>query len=289
MKKIEADSKGRIKFQWYFSASLISAANGTAEIAAGITDFGTPYQTVETSGFEFAKVMKAMFYGVKSYDEGLRIFKDIYNRYPDVAAEYKRVKVLGFAGVPFYGVSTAKKPIRVVADLKGVTLKAVTQWIPHMAALGASPIALPMGEAYQAVQKGTIDGLMTPIETMHNFKLSEVCKYHTFLNLLDGTSPNIVVNFESWAKLPKDLQDIILASMPYFESEMSKDIDSMTNDGNNAVKASGGEFITLSPEEMKKFMDAYNTVTLKSVATFDAKGFPATAVFNDIRKQIEGK
>ncbi|MGO9123007.1 MAG: hypothetical protein ACLQPD_35975 [Desulfomonilaceae bacterium] len=48
-----------------------------------------------------------------------------------------------------------------------------------VAALGAAPIATPMTETYDAVNKGVADGYVAPIEALKGFKLAEVVRFTT--------------------------------------------------------------------------------------------------------------
>ena len=59
----------------------------------------------------------------------------------------------------------------------GTTAKMVSHW-------GAAPVAMPQTETYDAVQKGVVDGLMSPIETLKGWKFAEVTQiYHPELRL----------------------------------------------------------------------------------------------------------
>jgi tripartite ATP-independent transporter DctP family solute receptor len=71
----------------------------------------------------------------------------------------------GFITLAFYdsgarSVYTAKKPIKALADAKGVKIRVPQSdlWVALMQAMGASAAHLPYGEVYAALKTGMIDG-----------------------------------------------------------------------------------------------------------------------------------
>ena len=72
-----------------------------------------------------------------------------------------------------------------------------------VAALGATPVAMPQNEAYDALQKGVVDGLVCPIETLKGWKFTEVVK-HTTRNIGSSYSLGffVAMNRQKWDSLP---------------------------------------------------------------------------------------
>jgi TRAP-type C4-dicarboxylate transport system substrate-binding protein len=64
-------------------------------------------------------------------------------------------------------------------------------------------------EVYMALQRGTIDGVVSGVQSIIKRKWNETCKYLTATN---GTfSPWLVtVNLKFWNKLPEDIQKAVL-------------------------------------------------------------------------------
>jgi len=82
----------------------------------------------------------------------------------------------------FYGmrhVTTRNKPIKNVADLKGVKIRTMDTPIARLAmdALGASVAPMAFSELYSALQMGVIDGQENPPNTIYTSKFYEVQKY----------------------------------------------------------------------------------------------------------------
>ena len=84
------------------------------------------------------------------------------------------------------------KPVHTAADLKGLMIRVPTNQIQTKGfeVLGATPVGMPLGDVYTALQQGTIDGGENPLSTLYGRKHHEVAKYL----ILDGH----VLNFTNW-------------------------------------------------------------------------------------------
>ncbi len=84
------------------------------------------------------------------------------------------------------------KKVESLADLKGLKIRVPNNRIQSLSFdnLGATSVGMDLGEVYQSLQTGTIDGAENPLATLYGRKLQEVAKYL----LLDGH----VLNFTTW-------------------------------------------------------------------------------------------
>src|SRR5690606_17804557 len=69
--------------------------------------------------------------------------------------------------------------------------------------LGASASVMVGPDAYLALQRGAVDGVLCAWGWVNNFKLNEVTTYHTLLNLNPGTY-STVMNKDAYARLTDD-------------------------------------------------------------------------------------
>jgi len=129
-------------------------------------------------------------------------------------AEFKDVKPLAFH-VHGDGVfHMAGKPVRTVADLRGLKLRAPTRMTnKFIAMLGATPVSMPVPQVGDALAKGVIDGAVVPYEVVPAVKIQELVKYHSET---DPTEPAFytstfifAMNKAKYESLPPDLKKVI--------------------------------------------------------------------------------
>ena len=117
------------------------------------------------------------------------------------------LKVVGYHKISAYCLFMTK-PLSSLSDLKGRKVRSPDP--AHLAmlkAIGATPIFMPMGECYTAIQRGAIDGVFVPLEGAHRFKFHEVAKYIYPCMPFWGSVPSaFIMNVKTWNKLDAETQ-----------------------------------------------------------------------------------
>ncbi len=102
-----------------------------------------------------------------------------------------------------------RAPLTPEGDWKGRKIRGVSTFHGVIQALGGSPVALPVGETYSALEKGVVDGGCMPAAGMFAYKLYEVAKYR--VEPTYGSNNTIFgINLNKWNSLPKEAQAILI-------------------------------------------------------------------------------
>ena len=76
-------------------------------------------------------------------------------------------------------IHTIDKPIRTLADFKGLKLRTSNRWVTKLLAiLGATPVGMPVAQVPDALSKHVIDGAAMPWEIVPSLKVHELVKFH---------------------------------------------------------------------------------------------------------------
>jgi TRAP-type transport system periplasmic protein len=110
------------------------------------------------------------------------------------------------AGASDVYVLITTSPVRTAADLQGLRLRSggapFARWAENF---GATPVSIAVGEQFEGMNQGTIDGSMASIVDMLSFRLVDVAKYVTEVPL--GTY-HVTSNFSfgkpAWASLSEE-------------------------------------------------------------------------------------
>jgi TRAP-type C4-dicarboxylate transport system substrate-binding protein len=107
------------------------------------------------------------------------------------------------AGASDIYVLLTTKPVRTVDDLQGMRLRSggapFSRWAENF---GATPVNMPVGQTFEAMSQGTIDGTMASIVDMLAFRLVDVATHVTQVPL--GTyhvTSNFTVSADTWKGL----------------------------------------------------------------------------------------
>ena len=91
----------------------------------------------------------------------------------------------GLVGLAFYDSGArsiyAKKPVKTVADTKGLKIRVQQSdlWVALAGAMGANPTPMPAGEVYTALKTGLIDAAENNIPSYDGFKHYEAVKIYS--------------------------------------------------------------------------------------------------------------
>jgi len=267
---VEKDSGGRIKGEVYPASQL-----GSIPRQIEGTQFGSIQAAAVPPEFfvgvdERFEVMAAPGL-VDSVEHGQRVAAD--------PAVLKLMLGLG-ANKGLHGVGLmiaqpscviSKSAIRHLADFKGKKIRIFASQFQSVAfqRLGATPVAMTLGDVLPALQQGAIDGSVAGIGPFVHLHFADAAKYVTETN-----QPAIFIILEVSQKwydsLPKDLQQIVDRD----GAKVSKDINpvalKMYQDQRQAWVAQGGELISLPPGEQADLMK-----TLASVGEDVSQSKPA--------------
>src|SRR5262245_3845940 len=160
------------------------------------------------------------------------------------------------------------KAIRTVGDFHGQKIR--TQGgapiqVEPLKKVGVIPVSLPLGEALPAMQNKTIDGMVGAAAPYVAFKYFDIAKPMTYLPATLFAAP-VVVNRQWLKSLGPELEKIVRE-----ESRKAEDVFGEWNINDiqskeEAWKKNGGEIITMSPEESKRYVDAVSPVAASILA-----------------------
>lgn len=286
MNKVEADTDGQVAFEVYWGATLISRTESCTELVAGVADLAYVGPGYSAAGYDIDKGVLAFYYGVPGYDARRFLLKTIWDEFPEYEAEFADMKIMCTAVSSTYQL-LSNTPVRTLADLSGLRVKATGSFIDMINALGGEGISMPMGDVYTALQKNDIQGALVPYSTIEAFSFYEVADYMTILDLTSGCRPARAMNLDAYNSLPEDFQQIFDDSIPFWEEE--DDVWRASDDvtGKELGEQEGMEFIQLSAEDLATVYDSLEPIMLGVAAGLDDKGLPGTEIFLRIRELID--
>jgi TRAP-type C4-dicarboxylate transport system substrate-binding protein len=275
-RELEKRTDGGVKVNYYAGGSLLGPTAIFDGIVNGVADIGYSH-VYYTSGRMPVTECAGLPLGYPSAWVAGEALNDFYQEFKP--KEFDKVKVLLFNTSTPSAIATAKKPIRTLEDLKGLTLRAPGIAGEVIKALGATPAPTPMPEVYDAISKGVLDGEASNFETLATFRFAEVVKYSTSVWQITNPYPfYLVMNKNSYEKLPGDIRAIFDKLVGEYKERYQLMWNSVDFIGMEFGKKQGVEFINLSPSEAEKWVAAVQPVIEKYVKDMGGKGFSETEV-----------
>ena len=267
-KEVEARTNGAIQIQVYPAAQLGGAKDLIEATIRGIQHIAFDGPGVVSQFLPKVSVFDMPFL-FDSYDQFLKVHNSSYGE--ELRQELLEKRNLRILDVCYYGsrqLTTSKKPVRTMDDLKGLKLRVpeVQESLESFRALGAAPTPVSFGEVYFALQTGVVDGQENPLTTIYTYKFYEVQKYLTLSNHQIATL-FLMINDKVWQSLTPDQQQIIIEAsakaLERYDVKIFEDEERLVN----VLKGEGLEVIELDPEVRNQFKEAVRSIYSK----FDRK------------------
>jgi C4-dicarboxylate-binding protein DctP len=251
---------GRVEVKVYPNSSLYADGDGIEALQKGEVQMMAPAPSYFTKWIPEYQVLDLPF--VFPTHDAIKEALD-----GEIGQEmYKLLEPQGLLGLAMWDNGFkqmyAKAPIISVEDFDSVKFRIQPSRIleSQFNALGGSAVAMPLGEAYQAIQSGTVDGSENTITNIYSQKHHEVAK-HITLSDHGYIGYMVITNKEFWASLPDDIQTElknILQETTDYERNLAKELDEEYLD--KMRNADGVEVHELSNEDRAKWMEATESV-----------------------------
>ncbi len=197
-KKVEQDSKGDVKVQFFVGPRLANFHNMLDRMLNGVVDIG--FGLLGPTGHPFPRTDVAQLPFISG--DPAEVAPALWTLYANgmIAEEYKRWKVLALFAFPGIQIHT-NIPVDGMADLKGRKLAVTSKILAEtLTALGGTPVSMAPPDQYQAISNGVLQGNFMPWTGVDDFKIYEVAKHHLETNLGVATA-YIMMSKASYDKL----------------------------------------------------------------------------------------
>ena len=226
-------------------------------------------------------------FAIPNYDIAWKVYDGPFGDH--LAAEIEKkagFKVLGYGEAGgFFQLSNNKRPIKTVADMKGLKMRTMT--LPShqnlMKAYGAAATPVAWAEVYTALQTGVVDGQHNPIPIVLTGKLFEVQKYLTITNHL-YSSYCWVMNKEFYEGLTEKEKNIVdaAARTAIIAGRGLNRIIEASEKGLPALAEAGMEINTPTPEALEEFREVGRAAALAFIQeTYKEEGAALAQMYLD--------
>jgi TRAP-type C4-dicarboxylate transport system substrate-binding protein len=196
-----------------------------------------------------------------------------------------KIKLLMAVVLPPYQVWTAKQKVETIKDMQGLKLR-TTGGAQDLTVrtLGAVPVRMAAPDAYESLSRGTMDGLLFPLDSVVAYGLDKLVKYAT-----DGVSFGSFIvaysiNQSVWDKLPDDVKKAMNEASEAITPKACADVDKEQDVTRQKMKDEGISFTALSDATRAEMKDKLKGVAQEWAKGLDSRGKQASATL----KEFEG-
>ncbi|WP_159587239.1 TRAP transporter substrate-binding protein [Chelativorans xinjiangense] len=275
--QIEAVTGGRAEVQFFPPNSVTPFKDWLQATGAGLLDLGFVWHPILPGKFPQMEL-----FSLPGLSKNQTIASVVYWRlrdeYPEMGNLFsEQDNVVELATFVAMGSHLhTQKPVRTLGDLKGKVFGAQdSAGVKVLEELRASASVMVGSDAYLALQRGAIDGVLSAWGWVNNFKLNEVTTYHTLLNLNPGTYSS-VMNKDTYDRLTPEEQKHLADITPlYFFYNTTDSAAAATAD------IPPENIFTLSAEDQAELATKMRPQWDEWVTKADAMGLPGQEILDE--------
>lgn len=252
-------------------------------VEKGISDIGMSCPAYTSGKFPLTEVIDLPL-GYKSGLAATRLVNEYLKKFKP--KEFDGTKIMYFhAHGP--GILHTKKAVNNLEDLKGMKIRCTGLARKVVEKLGGAPVAMPMGETYDSLSRGVVEGSMAPYEALQGWRWGEVVKFTTEnFGSAYSTAFFVVMNKDKWNALPPDIQKIIEKVNEEWIEKTGKMWDEIDKAGRDFTLKSGNKIVPLSQDEDWRWTKAVKPISDEYVNNMKAKGLPGEEALKFCLEQL---
>lgn len=215
-------SGGRIRVNVYAAGELVPPFEVFNAVSAGAAEIGHGVSYYWKAQVEAAQFFGAIPFGMTPTESsawlhfggGIELWRELYEPFGVM------VFTGGNTGTQMGG--WFNREINSPDDLRGLKMRIPGLGGEVLQRAGGTPVMLPGGEIYTAMQTGSVDATewVGPYNDV-GFGLHEVAQYYYYPGWQEpGAILEVSINQDAWDALPEDLQDVVKSACGYVESLM---------------------------------------------------------------------
>jgi TRAP-type C4-dicarboxylate transport system substrate-binding protein len=288
-KRVAARTKHKVEFVEGYGGSMVKVADTLEGVQSGIIDIGGYNFGFEPSNLPLHPFQVMLPFGTMSPVMSVKLARAVYDKVPylsKVLEDKFNQTLVALIADNGYNLGTTFD-WNTVADLKGKKIAGAGLNLKWLESAGIVPVQSSLPEAYTSMQTGVYAGWIMFPSGWVNFKLFEIGKYYTEVGFGAITWHGLTMNKARFARLPKEVQDII--------TEVGREYETLTGKVNEEnypkqmqTLRSAGAIVKSVPDAVRvEWANALKDWPQQKADELDKQGLPASQVLKLTLEEAE--
>ncbi|MFN2437230.1 MAG: TRAP transporter substrate-binding protein [Desulfotignum sp.] len=284
IKEVEARTNGEITINYFPAGTLTKAPQTYDGVVQGIADIGMTVLAYSRGRFPVAAAIDLPM-GYTSGVQATNVANGVLEKFDP--EEFKDTELMFLHAHGPGLLHTRDKEVRTLDEFKGLKIRGTGTSGKVVAALGGSPVGKAMGETYQMLQKGVVDGSFHPVETNKGWKVGEVVSYMTQnFSTAYTTTFAVFMNKDKWNSLSPEQQKMIREVNAEFALKHGQAWDESDEEGMAFFLEKGGKVIPQSEEQAKIWANQAASVIDDYIQSVSEKDIDGQAIVDYIKANL---
>jgi TRAP-type C4-dicarboxylate transport system substrate-binding protein len=291
MDKVTKESGGRIQFEAYPGMQLGGTpAQLYDQVKDGVVDIIWTLPGYSAGRFPRTEAFELPFMMNNAEATSKALWEYLHTVGTD---DYKETQLLAVNVHGPGALHLKDKPVKTVADLRGMKLRGPSRPITRMLGyLGAIPLGMPLPAIPDALSKGTIDGCVLPWEVIPSIKVQELTRHHSEFDPAGGALYTaafvMTMNKKRYDALPPDLRKVIDANSGLTTSAwMGKTQQGNDAAGRKTATDRGNTVSIIAGAQAQEFKRKAAVIEIEWIEEMNKRGLDGKLLRDTARSLIE--
>lgn len=290
IQKLEEKSGGAMTFTPFFSGEITGLGRELDALQSGVVDIIDPLVAPYHEGaFPLSEVTQ-----LPTYETDAVMVTRAFQKLMDSKVELAKGKTFydyeigdkgiigwGIGATSAYSISTTGRELTKPGDLSGVPMRAGSAMHTIMLGkLGATPVTMPGSQAFEALSRGTVEGIVLAVVDWKSYSLEPVLKYTIEGVSIGQWESYLAMTKAAWERMTPEQQKLFDETAREVSLEAAGKWESGTEAVRDTASKLGSKFVsidTLSPEMQAYIAKASGDTWTTWIEQTEAKGHPAKA------------
>ncbi len=286
--EVKKGTNGKVEITYFPGATLTPPDRAFDGVVQGISDIAAVAAGYTRGRFPVMELFVLPF-GFPSGWVASHVANDFFAKFKP--KEFDKVQVLYFHCIGAGVFATAKTPVKTMEDLKGLKIRAAGHLADIAKTLGATPQPLAMGDVYEALRRGVLDGTYQNMEPLKGWKTGEILRFVTASWPVGSTGTMCVgMNKDKWNAFPAEVKKVFEEVAARTAKEVFLGWNQADIDGRDFLKSQGGQVIPLSDAETARWVKAVQPIVQDYRKDLTERGYTdkdIDAFYSFIRERAE--
>jgi TRAP-type transport system periplasmic protein len=283
MDEVTKQTNGKVTFQTFWGGALGKAPETITILEKGIADVVFIYPWWTPGKLPLGTFENVFPFGPDDPVVVQKAKRQMYTEFPQFNkdyAKYNGIMLQTSPSTPYQIMSKAK--VSKMEDFKGKKISVIGRFLPDwISGCGAVPVSCEMPDHYNMMQTGVTDMDLLPCDVQAGLKIYEQARHQIIINALTICSWEIVMNVNSFNKLPKDVQQILADAGKKMEKIIAAElVKQWVDKATDTFKKNGVTTFVLPEAERNKWASMVPDTAAQWAAEVSAQGYPGWEIVN---------
>ena len=280
MAEVTKRTNGAVTFDHFPAQQMGKAADILAMTQAGAIDIGYVSPSYSSDKMPFSAVAELPGASKTSCEGTLAYWKlaqeGILN-----TLDFKpnHIRILLALVLPQYHILTSRTVINTLEDAKGLKLRS-TGGAQDLAlrTLGAVPVRMAAPDAYEALSRGTLDGLLFPLESVVSYGMDKLVRQGTLGVGFGSFVVTYSISEALWNRLSPEVREAMISAGDDIVPKTCAQVQKAESESQGKLAAGGVTFTEIGPDARQQFEGMLSRVSSEWAENLDKRGKPGTDV-----------